>query len=72
MAKRFLIGKMDKYVTIRTFLLLTAWLIVGCGEPDRPHFVPASAIGPGQATDAPRSPTKPSREVAIPRNIETH
>ena len=54
---------------IRRAILIAALLASGCGESERPRFTPAGA---GSAPSTPREPVKASREVAIPRNIETH
>jgi hypothetical protein len=53
----------------RRAILIAALLAAGCGESERPQFTPAGA---DSAPSTSREPVKTSREVAIPRNIETH
>jgi hypothetical protein len=54
---------------IRRAILFAAMLAAGCGEAERPRFTPAGADTSSTRTG---EPAKASREVAIPRNIETH
>jgi hypothetical protein len=53
----------------RRAILIVALLFTGCGGSERPQFTPAGA---DTASTTSREPVKASREVAIPRNIETH
>jgi hypothetical protein len=56
----------------RTLLLLTILLLSGCGEAERPHFVPASGNSPAASTAERRPGDRSPREVVIPKNIPMH
>ena len=59
---------------IRTALLSSVLLapLSGCGEPESPHFVPATG-GSSSTTSADRQgPVKSSREVTPLTKIEMH
>jgi hypothetical protein len=53
---------------IRPMLLLSILLLAGCGEPERPRFVPSTAA----STADRNSSDKASGEVVIPKNIPMH
>lgn len=50
-------------------ILIAALLAAGCGGSERPQF---TSVGADPAPSTSREPVRASREVAIPRNIETH
>jgi hypothetical protein len=54
---------------IQRAILIAALLAAGCGGPERPQFTPAGA---DSSPSTSREPVRASREVAIPRNIESH
>ncbi len=53
----------------RAALLILAFLPTGCGEPERPHFTPATGQG-AASIEAP--PPDASRVIVTPKNIEMH
>jgi hypothetical protein len=44
----------------------------GCGEAERPRFVPASNVVPTASADDRRAPDRADRGGAIPKNIPMH
>ena len=44
----------------------------GCGEAERPRFVPATRVAPASSTDDRRTPDRTDRDGAIPKNIPMH
>jgi hypothetical protein len=59
---------------MRTALLLSASLgwLSGCGEAERPRFVPASADAPVVSPADRQASDKAARETTIPKNIPMH
>ena len=59
----------------RNFVLSLSLLatLAGCGEAERPRFVPASPDAPRSTAVAGRRPAgEASREVVVPKNIPMH
>ncbi|WP_435015569.1 hypothetical protein TA3x_003112 [Tundrisphaera sp. TA3] len=55
---------------MRTALILVlAGMVVGCGEEERPRFVPAD---PSQAATRRPAPSDSGLDAKPPRNIATH
>ncbi len=52
-------------------IVMMYFALPGCGEAERPRFVPASANS-ATAIPAAERPSKVSGSVSIPRNIKTH
>jgi len=53
----------------RPLLLLVILLLSGCGEAERPRFVPATAA---TRTASDRQADKASGEIVVPKNIPMH
>ncbi len=64
------LAKMNVNKTAVVFLGVLA--VSGCGEPERPRFVPAGEAGSSPKAEGPRAAGWPSDAVTVPRNIETH
>ncbi len=56
----------------RASFLLVILLLSGCGEAERPRFVPANGDAPASSTADRGSRDKASGEVVIPKNIPMH
>jgi hypothetical protein len=53
----------------RPTIVLAILLFSGCGEPERPRFVPATGAN---TTASDRQADKASGEVVVPKNIPMH
>jgi uncharacterized protein YceK len=63
---------MKNKLMTRILLLLSILLLSGCGETERPRFIPSTGDAPRTSPSDRQGGDKASRETTIPKNIPTH
>lgn len=60
-------------IRAEVFFLALLLSFSGCGEPDaQPRFTPAKGTEPSSTSGEHRADDKASRQITIPKNIESH